>query len=72
MFKIAFSFKLQHDVKRVQIQRVITGRHFSKYSQVAYQNAGQNMNINLSHIRIYTDLTDRRPMSLKLGFRPES
>ena len=30
------------------------------------------MNINLAHIRIYPDLTDRRPMSLKPDFRPES
>ena len=33
--KLPSYFKLPHDVKRVQIQRVVTGRHFAKYRQVA-------------------------------------
>ena len=40
-------FKVPHDVKRVQIQRVVTGRCIAKYRQVAYQNGEQNMNVKL-------------------------
>ena len=54
--KLPSYFKLPHDLKRVQIQRVVTGRHFAKYRQVVYQNGGQNMNINLAHILIKNGL----------------
>ena len=47
-------FKVPHDVKTVQIQRIVTGRYFAKYRELAYQNGGQNMYINLTYIRLWT------------------